>query len=74
MFWAVGEKNGRENLRFLLECQLAGCPVYMINSIGAGFLSRLFSSQSYFFFPFWKLFNYLWLAGKKVTKESRLRL
>jgi len=34
----------------------------MITSIGAGFLSRLFSSQSFFFFQFE---SYLWLAGKK---------
>jgi len=35
----------------------------MITSIGIGFLSRFYSSQ--IFFPFRKLFNYLWLAGKK---------
>jgi len=46
----------------------------MITSIGAGFLSMLFSSQSFSFFPFWKLFNYHWMAGKKASIESRPRL
>jgi len=39
--------------------------VYMITSIVRGYLSRLFSSQSFTTFLFWKLFHYLWLAGKK---------
>jgi len=39
----------------------------MITSIGAGFLSRLFSAK---LFSFWKLFNYLWLPGKKPWEKA----
>jgi len=28
-----------------------------------------FFSQSFFFFPIWKLFNYLWLAGKSLDRK-----
>jgi len=39
----------------------------MINLIGAGFLSRFFIANRFSFFVLiWKLFNYIWLAGKNL--------
>jgi len=60
-----------QNVRTGQPTLIADVLTFMDASIGASFLSRIFSSQSFFFFPcFLIIFDWL----KKASKESRPRL
>jgi len=54
-----------------METSLQSGPAFHedFTSIGASFLSRLFSIQSFFVLPLWKLFNYHWLVGKNLDRQ-----